>query len=176
MATLNRFFLALMSIMLSATVNGAVDPAADGNADEKHEVEQFVSRYEHAIFRRDFSSAASMTYSGLIARMGGQEAAQKEFSRAMQMDVMGPDTGKVRVRRYAEPSGTIFFVEATRYNDSFPKPISFDHLYIVKKTGAAAYEILDLSCISVDWIEGLAPGSSQSPAAKDLIRRGLLSP
>ena len=67
--------------------------------------------------------------------------------------------------------------EAVRSIDSFPRPMLDRRLLVVAPDKASSrLEMLDLACISVKWIESLAPGFRDSEVARDLIKRELLNP
>jgi len=77
---------------------------------------------------------------------------------------------------FAAGSAKVYLVETTREYESFPEPLSMPYLYAVSASGPNGMRILDLSCISVDWVEEMAPGFRRSALAKELLARGMINP
>ena len=164
--------VALCSAMLSF--------AATAQTDDE-EVRAFSERYARLVLAHDFKAAAALAHEGAVRRAGGVDALGATMRASARLDAelgaQAVDDQLGPVRRFAHGGSTVFIVEATRFIPSFPVPIEVDHLYVVSRNRTTEQlEMLDLGCVSVDWIAEIEPAFRGSALAAELVHRDLLGP
>lgn len=134
--------------------------------------------YFAALLRGDHAKMAQMSSEPILKRAGGEtklaelyrEAYQSDHGRLLRAEVVQ------RVSWFASGSARVYLVETIRQYDSFPQPQSIPYMYAVSASDSDSLKVLDLGCISVDWVDELAPGFRDSALAKDLVARRLINP
>ncbi len=167
-AALARFALATWVSLLSVHVC----------AQTVDEVMDVTRSYFAALQRGDHARMAQMSSEAILKRAGGEaklaelyrETYQSDYGRLLHAEVVQ------RVSWFASGSAKVYLVETTRQYDSFPEPQSIPYMYAVSASGAGGLKVLDLGCISVDWVDELAPGFRGSELAKDLVARHMINP
>jgi hypothetical protein len=148
------------------------------SAQTRDDVLKFVNEYSDAYLKEDYTRVAQMTNGALLERIGGQAVAEKRFQDVFLKDRPQHLTAE-SVRRISWFQGTetkVYLVETERQYRSFPEPLHEDHLYVVVSSNKLPLSMLDLSCISIAWVDMLAPGFKSSDTARDLLARGQINP
>lgn len=167
MKRLQRFGLGLAScVFLAAPVR----------AETAEEIIGVTQTYFAALQRGEYQKLARLSSPALRKRAGGEAQVAELYRQFYDDDARRLLLGESvqRVSWFAEGSAKVYLVEATREIDSFPSSQWQSHLYAVSASGDDGLKVLDLGCISVDWVDELAPGFRNSELAKDLLARGLI--
>jgi hypothetical protein len=148
------------------------------SAQTSDDVLKFVNEYSKAYLKEDYIRIAKMTNSALLDRVGGQDIAEKRFQEVFLNDRSQQLTAESvrRISWYQGAETKVYLVETERQYRSFPEPLHEDHLYVVVSSDKSPLSMLDLSCISVAWVDMLAPGFKSSETARDLLARGQINP
>jgi hypothetical protein len=122
---------------------------------------------------------ASLSYGVLVEREGGVAKLQHAYEVGYANPKLPVEVAEsiTRVTWFKGNGDGVYLVESHRTFENGQTSANPDVLYVVKqRNGIGRLEILDLGCISVDWIDSMAPGFRGSSIAMDLIARNLLNP
>lgn len=152
--------------------------AVPARAESTGDVIDLTTSYFAALQRGDHRRMAQLSSDAILKRAGGEANLAEMYRQAYQNDRERLLRREIirRVSWFAAGSAKVYLVETTREYESFPEPLSMPYLYAVSASGPNGMRILDLSCISVDWVEEMAPGFRRSALAKELLARGMINP
>lgn len=149
-----------------------------GRASQADEVFEITQRYFAALLRSDYASMAHVSSDALLKRVGGEarlvELYRSAYGTASER-LLRRET-VTRITWFDSGVSKVYIVETEREYDSYPAAISIPSAYAVSTADDGVLRLLDLSCLSVDWLDELAPGFRGSDLARDLVSRGVVHP
>lgn len=170
MLCLLRFHFVVLCLALGASCHAQTD-----------QVLSVLQEYLSAYYARDTQTMARMTYGRMRYALGGTSATAETLARfyaAVEQERQLPTRGHIVLIEWFQPTAgaRVYFAEVAHEIDSFPGPLSKRALYVLVPAEAEnRLEVMDLSCVSVDRIEEVAPGFAGSNIAISLAKRGLLA-
>jgi len=167
----------LPAILLLATALLCAGPA-NSRSEASEDVVGIAQDYFAALLRGDYGAMAHLSSGAILRRVGGEAKLAELYRSAYgrQSERLLRRESVTKVTWFDSGVSKVYVVETLREYESYPRPMSIPFVYAVSPTTDGDLRVLDLSCLSVDWLDELAPGFRNSGLAQDLVARGVVHP